>query len=138
MKCLTVRQPWAWAILQAGKGIENRTWPTRHRGPLLIHAGTSRGEKDLRQLRDWARTYGVKEPAPDALVFGAILGVVDLVACLPRHQVPADHPGSNWAEGPWCWLLANPRPLDRPVPWKGLLGLFEVPEAIGFTPETVR
>lgn len=45
MKALSVRQPWAWAILHAGKPIENRSrkdgkMPAicRHRGPLLIHA----------------------------------------------------------------------------------------------------
>jgi len=26
MRCLSVRQPWAWAIIYAGKTIENRTW----------------------------------------------------------------------------------------------------------------
>lgn len=38
MKCLSIRQPWAWAILYAGKDIENRTWFTYHRGPFLLHA----------------------------------------------------------------------------------------------------
>ena len=42
MKCLTICQPWAWAIVAAGKDVENRTRPTRYRGPLLIHAGASR------------------------------------------------------------------------------------------------
>ena len=38
---LTVRQPWAWAIIQVGKDVENRSWPTKHRGPLLIHVGSA-------------------------------------------------------------------------------------------------
>ena len=38
MKALSVRQPWAWAIIHAGKDVENRTWGTRYHGPLLIHA----------------------------------------------------------------------------------------------------
>lgn len=37
--CLSIRQPWAWAILHAGKDIENRDWATRFRGPFLVHAG---------------------------------------------------------------------------------------------------
>jgi hypothetical protein len=36
---LSIRQPWAWLIVQGHKPIENRTWPTTYRGPLLIHAG---------------------------------------------------------------------------------------------------
>lgn len=38
MKALSIRQPWAWMILHAGKDIENREWPTRFRGRVLIHA----------------------------------------------------------------------------------------------------
>lgn len=37
---LTLRQPWLWAILSAGKRIENRTWKTAARGPVLLHAAT--------------------------------------------------------------------------------------------------
>ncbi|HHY88739.1 MAG TPA: ASCH domain-containing protein, partial [Chloroflexi bacterium] len=39
MKALSVRQPWAWLIAQGYKTVENRTWATNYRGPLLIHAG---------------------------------------------------------------------------------------------------
>jgi hypothetical protein len=39
VKALTLRQPWAWAAIYGGKDVENRRWKTRHRGPLLIHAG---------------------------------------------------------------------------------------------------
>lgn len=35
---LSIRQPWLWAILKAGKRIENRKWKTSYRGPLLLHA----------------------------------------------------------------------------------------------------
>lgn len=38
MKYLTVRQPWAWLLVNGHKDIENRSWPTKYRGPLLIHA----------------------------------------------------------------------------------------------------
>lgn len=32
-----------------------------------------------------------------------------------------------WAFGPWCFLLREPRPLARVIPWKGELGFFSVP-----------
>ncbi|MQA14935.1 MAG: ASCH domain-containing protein [Pseudonocardiaceae bacterium] len=38
MRALSIRQPWAWAILHAGKDVENRSWPIRHRERLVIHA----------------------------------------------------------------------------------------------------
>ncbi|WP_206002040.1 ASCH domain-containing protein [Paraburkholderia aromaticivorans] len=39
MKALSIRQPWAWLIVKGHKDIENRTWSTRFRGRVLIHAG---------------------------------------------------------------------------------------------------
>src|SRR5437016_10859136 len=39
MKALSVRQPWAWLIVNGHKDIENRSWQTKFRGKLLIHAG---------------------------------------------------------------------------------------------------
>jgi hypothetical protein len=44
MKALSIRQPWAWLILHAGKDIENRDRKPRNpalhfRGSFLIHAG---------------------------------------------------------------------------------------------------
>ena len=38
LKVLVVRQPWAWLIVNGYKDIENRSWRTRYRGALLIHA----------------------------------------------------------------------------------------------------
>jgi len=37
---------------------------------------------------------------------------------------------NKWAFGPWCWLLADPIELPEPIPCKGSLGLWEVPEEI--------
>jgi ASCH domain len=48
-RLLTIRQPWAWAIIYGGKDVENRSWLTKHRGPLLIHAGSA---FDPRRVRD--------------------------------------------------------------------------------------
>jgi len=40
-RVLTIRQPWAWAIIHCGNDIENRSWSTKHRGRLLVHAGSA-------------------------------------------------------------------------------------------------
>src|SRR5690349_14501124 len=39
MKALSIRQPWAWLIVNGHKPVENRSWPTKYTGKLLIHAG---------------------------------------------------------------------------------------------------
>jgi hypothetical protein len=42
MKCLSIKQPWAWAICnlpkEYRKDIENRTWNTKYRVEFLVHA----------------------------------------------------------------------------------------------------
>src|SRR5260370_26794605 len=106
MKALSVCQPWAWAILHGGKTVENRSRPTRHRGPLVIHASRSR--------RYVGRDYSVLLPGLprwDQLEFGTLVGLVEVVDCVP---------------GPWCWMMDNPRPC-RPVAYKGHISFFNVP-----------
>jgi hypothetical protein len=116
VKCLTIRQPWAWAILAGLKTVENRTWPTAHRGALLIHAGASR--ESLRSVLPDGT------PVPDDLVFGCLVGVVDVLDCVPLAWCPA----GPYREGPWCWLLARPRALPTPIPFRGAQRLFDVSE----------
>lgn len=123
MKALTIRQPWAWAVVAGHKTVENRVWPTRHRGPLAIHAGSGRG--DLFVLADprWRGLFG-SDFRPELMTRGAVVGVVDVIDC-----VPADHPSvrdNPWTIGPWCWILANARPVATPLQMRGRLGLFDV------------
>ena len=59
MKALSIRQPWAWAIIHAGKDVENRPWGTRYRGPLLIHASKTLDQEG----RAWIETVlGIEVP----------------------------------------------------------------------------
>jgi hypothetical protein len=110
VKALTIRQPWAWAIVFAGKNIENRTWITKYRGPLLIHAGDAYNA-------DAELPRGVRVPPRDDLTFGAILGVVDLVDVVEDHR-------SRWFFGPYGFVLKNARAFAKPLPCKGRLGLW--------------
>jgi hypothetical protein len=96
MLALSVQQPYASRILAGLKTIEYRSWSTAHRGPLLIHAGLHPAD-----------------PKGKGLPRGMILGAVDLVEV-------------RRAAGGWAWILANPRPLRKPIRCKGRLRLFEV------------
>lgn len=123
MKALTICQPWAWAIAEGIKTVENRTWPTSYRGPLLIHAGQSRVwmPDACAALRECHHIE-----VPSGLAFGVILGVCELVDCVrypAASQALRDDP---FADGPWCWLLEKFRPLKKPLPWRGAQGLFQV------------
>ena len=85
MKAVSIHQPWAWAILHAAperKNIENRSWATRHRGPLLVHAALSLKSLDAQRAAHWRTVFGVELPRREALVFGALLGTVDVIDCV--------------------------------------------------------
>ena len=79
VRVLTVRQPWAWAIIQGGKDVENRSWPTKHRGRLLIHAGSAFERDGYETVK---RLATVLPPSANEFVRGAIIGVVELVDCV--------------------------------------------------------
>ena len=65
---LSVRQPWAWAIIHAGKDIENRSWATKFRGRVLIHASKGMTQEEfagrfgfsVNTLRHWEQ--GKRQP----------------------------------------------------------------------------
>ena len=122
MHALTICQPWAWAICEQVKLIENRRWKTPHRGLLLIHAGKSH---DFLQSvvedglgNDW--------PVPAELVFGALIGAVDLYDCQKLSEVR----GKPFAEGPWCFLFRHVRKFPKPIPLRGEQGIFRVDDSL--------
>lgn len=133
MRALTVRQPWAWATIHGGKDVENRTRSLGpYRGPVAIHAGLVKadltgGQNDV-LWENAAGWPGGDQPR------GAVIGVVDLV------DVHEERPywcretcscESDWAEiDVYHLVLANPRPLAHPIPWRGRLGLWPVPDEL--------
>lgn len=127
MKILTVRQPWAHAIIHMGKTVENRPWGTDYRGPVAIHAGKQIDPAGFEQILE-ITGFDV----PDDLTLGAVIGVVDLIDSHSTDScIEQQHDGdwlvcSRWAErGGKHLVLANPRPI-HPVPVKGALGLREL------------
>jgi hypothetical protein len=129
MKCLTICQPYAHLIVtpqaELPKGhtqklVENRTWITSYRGPLLIHAGKS---------RNWLEQYpgcGLWD-----MPFGAIVGVALVVDCVPATPT-FDHRrlrnglvAPAWAKRQFPWLARHPHVEDS-----GQQGMFEVPDEV--------
>ncbi len=124
MKALSIRQPWAWAILHAGKDIENRDWPARLRGTILIHAakGMTQGEYiDAAHTIRSARGNVGALPSFSQLERGGIVGQVEIVDCVERSS-------SLWFFGRYGFVLRNAKPLPF-VPFKGALGFFDIPDA---------
>lgn len=117
-RALSVRQPWANAILRGPKDVENRATKTNRRGPILIHSSQhydhSRGPAPA--LDRWMRSGG----APCDWTFGAILGVATVEDC---HR--CDGSCSEWAEPEsWHWVLGGRQLLPEPVLCRGALGFW--------------
>jgi len=132
MYALSIRQPWAWLIVHGWKDIENRTWRTRVRGRLLIHAAKGMTNREYLDAIEFAHAAcGVPIPSlptHEQLHRGAIIGSANLVDCV-------NHSDSPWFCGPMGFVLRDPAPLVRPVPFRGSLGMFDVPDEALFEQE---
>ncbi|MEO1639763.1 MAG: hypothetical protein AAFU41_11015 [Pseudomonadota bacterium] len=118
---LSVRQPWAWAIVAGHKPIENRSAGSIRAGGMdcrriAIHAAAGLKQDEY----DWGvwrlQRHGVSCPRPDALPRGAIIGAVDVVEIITQSD-------NAWFGGQCGLLLANAVMCD-PIPAKGALGYF--------------
>ncbi|HOW47347.1 MAG TPA: ASCH domain-containing protein [Rubrivivax sp.] len=115
---LSIRQPWAWLVANGIKPVENRTWPTRHRGPTLIHAGLVFEPQAAAQI---LRVFPeLRDRLPQQYELGGIVGIVNVVNCVKRHE-------SRWFTGPYGFVCMHARPLPFRR-WPGALGFFRVPD----------
>ena len=121
LRCLSVRQPWAELIIRGEKDVENRSWATKYRGALLVHAS---GRVDREAMR--------AHPL-ETLPTGALVGVVDVVGCTKEVR-------SEWhIAGMHGWYLERPRRFVKPIPLRGALGLFCLPaDALPSVAEALR
>lgn len=138
MKALSIRQPWCWLILHAGKDIENREWGDNYPGlrdaralvtngePFLIHAAKGMTRDEYGEAMDFAcggyqaGMPALNQPMPGFadLQRGGIVGQARLSEIVRRSKSP-------WFFGPIGLVLTDVKPLPfRAV--KGALGFFEV------------
>lgn len=119
MKALSIRQPWAWLIVNGFKDIENRSWHTKYRGPVLIHAskGLTRKEYDEACAMIVDRLISVDIPDLDDLQRGGIVGYATITGTCESSPSP-------WFFGPIGFQLANANALPL-HPLSGRLGFFD-------------
>lgn len=120
-RCLAIRQPYAWAAAVGVKDIENRSWSTDFRGTFVIQASSHRTE-----VSRVAKTLG-KKPNDPRFVYSALLGVAELVECVPLSP---EHEASPWAYGRYLFRIANARLFEKPIPAKGKLNLYHLDETL--------
>jgi len=117
MKALSIRQPWAWAILN-GKDVENRTWPTHYTGPILIHASKTFDFDGYRWILENRHLFSVDIPQRDNFLMGGFIGKTNIIDCVSYFESP-------FFFGPWGFVFEGTEPIDF-VRARGRLGLFDV------------
>jgi ASCH domain len=129
MRILSIRQPWAHAIVHMGKRIENRTWPTPYRGPVILHASLGMTKPEECAFRAFCEGFPGGLDVPDdlaALPRGGIVGIADIVGC---RDIATDTLSPDlWFFGPFGFVLRNVRALPF-MPLRGALGLRPAPAA---------
>lgn len=142
MKAITIKQPWAQLIVEGIKDIENRTWPTKFRGRVLIHAGMDKTlmnviPSSFLSVDQIDLIKNVKFSPKEWDLYGVIIGSVEIVDCVINHP-------SCWAEKSeitigamqmgvkpiYNWFLANPIKFPEPIPAKGKISFWEFDEKL--------
>ena len=136
MKALTLRQPWATLVAIGAKKIETRSWKTKHRGLLAIHAGATFSKAAI-ELCDFdpfltalaAYTNELGSVCPDKLPTGAVIAICELADCTlmtsPEEMPPEpERSFGTYVAGWYAWhLMAVHQIAPRSI--KGRLGLWE-------------
>ncbi len=143
MKALSGRQPWWWAILHAGKRVENRVWNTKYRGPIILHAAMGCTVDEYEDALIWMENVGVidhisKAPPLKEMQRGGIVGrarIVDVILPSAGRIDPCNCARRCDVDGRWHmhdqygFVLEDVEPLPF-VPCKGALGIFELAEDV--------
>jgi hypothetical protein len=118
VKALSIRQPWAWFILHAGKNVENRGTRWVYRGPVLIHVGASLTKDEYRAWRAAGESMR-SDPEPRAKVpeysemqRGGFVGVVRITDCV-QHDIYDRDPAKNAAG----WRMGSDEHGPSSVRW---------------------
>jgi len=105
MKAISIKQPWANLIAEGKKTIETRTWPTNHRGRILI----------------------VSSKIPNIAPAGQALAIANLTDCRRMKRGDEDAAKCPWCPELYSWILSGVVRI-RPFPVKGRPGIYETEE----------
>lgn len=128
MKALTLWQPWASLMARGFKKVETRSWTTKYRGEVAIHAAKKIPHDYLgfsRHLPVFDKQYRLtKLPYFSDLPTGAILAIATLVEVVLTEDASPDLSAmelafGNYDEGRYAWFFENVKPLAHTVPVKG-------------------
>lgn len=144
MKVLSILQPWASLVILGHKKIETRSWNTKYRGELLIHASAKkiRLQDGMYDLIDYMERIGFMANYSE-LPYGSIIGKVNLVDVTTtsiinsntdldiktnwKHLTEQELAFGDYSPNHFGWLLKDNVAFDVPYPAKGQLNLWNHP-----------
>jgi len=109
IKALSIKQPYPHHIFHDGKDVENRDWPTKGRGWVIVHAGVSKSELDM------------DDPKEAAMPRGGVVGMMRITDCVEQMD-------SQWFFGRYGFVIGESIPLPV-TPCRGMLGFFRLDDA---------
>lgn len=110
IKALSIKQPYPHHIFYDDKDVENRDWPTKVRGWVIVHAGVA---KDMLDMED---------PKEAAMPRGGVVGMMKITDCVQAME-------SRWFFGRYGFVIGEAFPLDL-IPVRGALGFFVLPDDV--------
>lgn len=139
MKAITLWQPWASLLAVGPKKYETRSWKTKHRGWIAIHAAATfnrlvtdayqRFEKELREIVLLATPKN--SSATWAIPRGAVVAVAKLIHCGETSRssdfipdLAAVLPYGDYSPGRWIWVFSEIVPVEPAIPAIGRQGLW--------------
>ena len=149
-KVISILQPWASLVVLGHKKIETRSWNTKYRGELLIHASVGKKYKSIPADDPFYKYYHLlfaknKMQPIEHLPYGAIIGKVNLVDTVTSEELgwtqsfsdgystewsiqeeinPQELAFGDYSPNRFGWLLSHPVLFDKPIPAKGQLGIW--------------
>jgi hypothetical protein len=143
MKVISIIQPWATLIAIGEKKFETRSWSTKYRGELAIHASKKIDKAACRRepFRSVLAQHGYTEANLPVGVILARCKLDDSLLVREDNGTSAiigfsyeingnEYSFGDYSKGRFAWELIDVKALDQPIPAKGQLGLWEYPQIL--------
>ena len=137
MKAITIWQPWAEMVAAGIKQNETRSWPTKYRGPIAIHAAKKSIQVSCTEVSDEAMEVICRRlnlsgvfNSPDTFPMGCIVATANLTDCIkitPEYIATLSSDEltlGDYTVGRYAWVMKDTKKLDSPIPVKGRQGLW--------------
>jgi hypothetical protein len=144
IKALPLWQPWASLVAMGAKRVETRAYPPRRLGlgagqRIAIHATKTPKELWICGMAHFCDHIADPASLPlGALVAVCVLDRASQITETSAHDLlahsPVEYAFGDYTPGRWAWVLRDVEPLEKPVPFIGSQGAFDVPaELVGVT-----